>query len=840
MLVEIRSCFSRLIMVLVSVAAIAISSQAAGLEGKQLEDRVQELLSQMTPAEKLDYIGGYEGFYIRPMDRLGLPAVKMADGPIGVRNYGRSTQYPACIMLAASWNDELAGKYGVALGRDCRARGVHILLAPGVNIYRAPMCGRNFEYGGEDPILTSTMVEPLIKGIQSQGVLATVKHFVGNNQEYRRHDLSSDIGERALREIYLPAFKTAVQKADVGCVMCAYNLLNGTWCSAHEWLNNDILKGEWGFDGILMSDWGAVHQIVDVANYGVDLEMPSGHFLKRDNLEIMLRSGLVSQAAIDDKVRRILRTILKAGFPGQQQKLDYPLDDPTSVDVSLNIAREGIVLLKNDKMVLPFDKGSVKSVVVVGPFGNDVPEGGGSSRVEPFSEVSTLKGIKELLGSDVEVSYYPVMGKEIVSNIVNKSSYYYKNDRGDLVNGLKVEYFKNRDLAGTPFKTAVDEQINYKSINDITSAGLPGEYVSARWQGYIIPEKTGLYDLAACSDDGLKVWLDGKVIIDMWYDHAAHIMGEQVELEANKQYAVKVEYYQGGGDASVIFGWGQGDSSREDAIAAAAKADAVVVCVGLGAEQEGEGGDRSFELPDMQDELVRDVARANKNTAVIVYAGGSVDMSKWVDDVDALLMGWYPGQQGGQAIAEVLFGELSPSGKLPATFEKQWADNPVHDSYYNKDGEFGVDYKEGIFVGYRGYEKNGVEPQFPFGHGLSYSKFKYGKPQVVVSYKAGQPVVNVKFTVKNTGKMAASEVAQVYLSWKDAKLPQPVKELKGFDKVELAIGETKEVSIELGFDQLASFDVEAGKWFIDGSKFEVLVGSSSADIRGKKAFTISN
>lgn len=838
MLVEIRKIYSRYLFIWAGILALSAGVWAVGLEDQQLEAKVDEYLSKMTLQQKLDYIGGYKDFYIRPVESLELPAVKMADGPIGVRNYGRSTQYPACIMLAASWNPDLAGQYGVSLGRDCRARGVHILLAPGVNTYRAPMCGRNFEYAGEDPVLSSSMVEPLIKGIQSQGVLATVKHFAGNNLEYGRNFVSSNIDERTLREIYLPVFKTAVQKAKVGCVMCAYNLLNGTWCSANKWLNVDILKGEWGFDGILMSDWGAVHEIMDVANYGVDLEMPSGHYLNKENLEIMLRAGVVSQAAIDDKVRRILRTIIRAGFIGREQKLDYPLDDPASADVALNIAREGIVMLKNEKNVLPFDPAKVKTVVVAGPFGGEVPEGGGSSKVEPFSEISTVDGIKDLLGDSVQVLYFPVFGKDVIAKVIGKSVYSHQNDTGELAAGLTAEYYAGKDLAGAPIKTSIVDGINFSSTNDLKAAGLPQEYISARWSGYIIPKATETYDLAACSDDGFRLWLDGELVIDMWGDHAAATVVKSLKLEADKSYKLKVEYYQGGGDAAAMFGWGKSDNSMDIAVQAAEKADAVIVCAGLGSDLEGEGADRPFALPAEQNNLIREMIHVNKNTAVVIHAGGSVDMSSWIGGVNALLMAWYPGQQGGQAIAEVLFGKISPSGKLPATFEKQWSDNPVHDSYYTKEGEFGVNYKEGIFVGYRGYEKNNVKPQFPFGYGLSYSKFEYCNLAVKVRYENDKPVVNVAFSVTNVGKMKAAEVAQVYLSWKDAKLPQPTKELKGFEKVDLSAGETKKVSIDIGFDQLASFNTETGKWFIDGRKFEILIGSSSADIKDKKAFSL--
>ena len=342
--------------------AEAIPASSAGNEtDAAVEQRVEKLLNAMTLEEKIDYIGGDRSFYIRPVERLGIPEIKMADGPVGIRNYGKSTQYPAGIMLAASWNPELAATYGHSVGRDARARGVHIWLAPGVNIYRAPMCGRNFEYFGEDPFLSSRIAVALIQTVQSEGVLATAKHYAGNNQEYNRHFTSSNIDERTLREIYLPAFQAAVQEAHVACIMNAYNLFNGDWCTANRHLNVDILKGDWGFDGVIMSDWESVHEIIAAANSGLDLEMPSGKYLNRSTLIPLLNAGKVSEQTINDKVRRILRVIVRAGFLDRPQHVSaYPMNDPNSAAVALDIAREGIVLLKNDNQALPLDAAKLK------------------------------------------------------------------------------------------------------------------------------------------------------------------------------------------------------------------------------------------------------------------------------------------------------------------------------------------------------------------------------------------------------------------------------------------------------------------------------------------------
>lgn len=826
----------KVVFIIVLLLAVSIVNAQTKYFGKELEEKVGSYLDQMTLREKIEYIGGYNVLNIRPIPRLGLPNIRMSDGPIGVHATGKATQYPASIMLAATWNTDLAKDYGIGLGRDCRARGVHILLGPGMNICRAPLCGRNFEYTGEDPVLSSKIAVELIKGVQSQGALATAKHFVANNQEYRRHDLSSNVDERTLREIYFPAFKASVQEGNVGCVMSSYNPLNGDWCTANSWLSIDVLRNEWGFDGIYMSDWHAVHEIVDAANSGLDLEMPSGLFLNPQHLEIMVRAGKVKESTIDTKVRNILRTIIRAGFLNTDYKLDYPMNDPVCGKTALEVAREGVVLLKNENDTLPLDTDRIKNILVVGPFGDNVPEGSGSSRVEPFSETSTVDGLKAILGPNVNVTYHRAVLSSLADELMRNSVYSHINAEGDIESGLYAEYFNNQNLQGDPVRKKTEYHIN---VNSSTLAGnnVNQKFVSIRWTGKITPEKTANYTLAACSDDGIRVWLDDKLIVDEWSDHAALSREYKCELIAGCSYNVKIEYYQKDGDAVALFGWGKTKTGLVDTavLDEAANADAVIACIGLGAKYEGEDLDHGFDLPDKQDDLVKEMASVNDNTIVVVHSGSNVNMQEWVNKVPAVLQGWYPGQAGGQAIAEILLGKVNPSGKLPQTYEKRWEDNPVYGNYFSKDGH-NIDYVEGTFVGYRGFEKNNIKPQFAFGHGLSYTTFEYGKPHVAVSSANSKPTATVTFDLKNTGQMAGSEVAQVYLSWKDAKLPQAVKALKGFEKVKLQPGKSKKVKVVLDSDSLSSFDVDSGKWIIDGDKFEILVGSASDDIRGKADF----
>ncbi|MCB2155260.1 glycoside hydrolase family 3 C-terminal domain-containing protein [bacterium] len=795
-----------------------------------IEKRANEILGQMTLEEKIDYIGGDREFYIRPIERLGLPEIKMADGPIGVRNYGKATAYPASIALASTWNVDLAERFGRAIGRDSRARGVHILLAPGVNITRSPLCGRNFEYCGEDPFLAGRIATATIRGVQGEEVLATVKHLAVNNQEYERHHVSSEVDERTLREIYLPAFEAAVQDGEVACVMNAYNLLNGEHCTENNWLNNVWLKSECGFDGILMSDWVSCYDAIGCANGGLDLEMPDARYMNRENLLPAIERGLVNEATIDDKVLRILRTIIGAGFLDRPQ-LDesIPMDDPVSAQVALEIARQGIVLLKNQNETLPLNEKTLKKIAVIGPnAGPGVPVGGGSSHVGAFHTVSMLEGIQHRAGDAIEVVYE---SGNVVPNVgaMAKACAFEHEVDGSTAPGLMTEYFANMELSGEPARRDVTETLSF-NWNHKAPEGLPREKFSVRWTGRIRPTESGNHWFVARADDGVRVWLDGELILDDWSDHAPRVCETFRTLEANRAYDIRIEFYQNAGGANMEFGWipvvGERDSA---AVAAAREADAVIVCAGFDWSSEGEGSDREFILPGKQDELIEHIVAANPNTIVVLNSGGAVDMTRWVDRVPAVLQAWYPGQEGGTALAQILFGDQSPSGKLPQSFERELKDNPSAPYYHSEDGRT-THYREGIFIGYRGYEANNVAPLFCFGHGLSYTSFEYSGLEI-----DGK---RVTFTITNTGSRPGAEIAQLYVADREASVKRPPKELKGFARVELQPGESREVSIDLNDRAFAFYDVDAKDWIVEPGDFEILVGSSSQDIRAKGTLTI--
>jgi beta-glucosidase len=821
---------------LLLISWLPAGAQAPSAATPAVEARVDALLKQLSLEEKVDLIGGVHDFYIREIKHIGLPALKMADGPFGVRNYGPSTTFGG-IGLAATWDPELVGRMGAVIGQDARARGVHFMLGPGVNISRAPLCGRNFEYFGEDPFLASRTAVGYITGMQSQGVSATIKHFMGNNQEFLRHDGDSIIDERTMHEIYLPTFEAAVKEAHVGAIMDSYNLINGQHATQNGSLNNLIAKKEWGFDGIVMSDWDATYDGVAAANGGLDLEMPSPKFMNRTTLLPAVKEGSVSEATIDDKVRRILRTAIRFGWLDREQAdLSVSLYDEKGQRVALEAARSGMVLLKNDGNLLPLDRAKIKSIAVIGPDAYPAPVvGGGSAGVRPFHGVSYLEGLAGYLGGSATV-YYD-RGLPSLKELAQATSF--SVDAAGNEPGINLDAFNNPDLSGPPAIHRVDRHID---ADHSLGNGVNQNYVSARWSGYFIPGNPGEHTLfvqEAGEGFGYRVYVDDKLVIDDWELARARVSQMRLPLAAGA-HKIRFEY-------SVHFHWG-GSSVRLGIIrpeavvnaaakALASKADAVVLAVGFDSESESEGADRTFQLPPAQDELINQVVGANKNTIVVVTSGGAVDMNRWLGHVPALFESWYAGQEQGTALAQLLFGEYSPSGKLPVTFERSWEENPAHDNYYPKSGEKRIEYKEGVFLGYRYFDKAPVKPQFPFGYGLSYTTFAYKNLSITPASAAGEQVIDVSFEVTNTGHRAGAEVAEVYVGEPNASVPRPVKELKGFIKVQLNAGETQRVSVTLDRRAFAYYNIKNHDWTVDAGDFNVYVGSSSAqiDLTGKIA-----
>jgi beta-glucosidase len=830
---------SLLIVTAVPEPAQRVVAQTAASKG-DVESRAESLLRQMTLEEKIDLLGGIDGFFTRGVPRLGIPRLKMADGPIGVRNFGPATTMAGGIALAATWNPQLAEQAGTEIARDARAKGVHFLLGPGVNIYRAPMNGRNFEYFGEDPFLASRLAVAYIRGVQSQGVAATIKHFMGNNSEFDRHNTDSIIDERAMHEIYLPTFEAAVKEARVGAIMDSYNLVNGEHASQNRHLLTEIAKQDWGFDGLIMSDWSATYDGVAAANAGQDLEMPSGAHMNTQTLLPAIKDGRVSQATIDDKVRRILRTAIRFGWLDREQvDLSIPRFNPQGRQIALEAARESMVLLKNDQNLLPLDKDKTKSIAIIGPGAYPaVPVGGGSARVEPFRAISFMEGLSNAAGPATNVYYH--RGIPSVGEMAQATNFTTAATNGTA--GLLAEYFSTPDLKGTPSVTRTEQHINY---GPGSIASFPEQTLSSRWTGYYTPQSAGDHSIFVLTTrdeiGGHRLFVDDKLVLDNWTS-ARSVAGYSKLTLDRRPHKIVLEQH---GRSNRFGAWlrlgilAPGATVEPEAKQMAARADVVVVAVGFNPDTESEGADRTFGLPPGQDELIREIADTNKHTVVVITSGGSVDMNAWLDRVPALLEVWYPGQEGGTALADVLFGNVNPSGRLPVTFERRWDDNPVHDSYYPEPGTKRIVYKEGIFVGYRGYERNQTKPLFPFGYGLSYTNFKYSNlaAQAVSDAASSGPRYEISFDVQNTGKRAGAEVAQIYVHSKQAGTPRPEKELKGFARVNLEPGKMRRVKVTLDERAFAYYDVNTKQWRADPGQYEILVGHSSAQVELRYTFT---
>ena len=825
------------------LAVVLVFLTGLELKGQQspssadVERRVEALLGKLTLEEKITLIGGINDFYTRPIPRLAIPSLRMSDGPTGVHDYGPTTAYPAPILLAASWDTDLARRVGVSMGQDARARGVDFILAPGMNIYRSPLNGRNFEYFGEDPYLASRMAVGIIEGIQSQGVIATAKHFIANNSEYGRMDHSSDVDERSMREIYLPAFEASVREAKVGALMDAYNMVNGVYMTENHLLNVQIAKKEWGFDGIIMSDWSATHDGIAAANNGLDLEMPSGLFMSATTLLPAISSGAVTEATIDDKVRRLLRKAIEFDFFDREQTdFNIPLYSVDGRRLVLEEARDGLVLLKNADHLLPLDRSKIKTIAVLGP--NAYPAvvgGGGSSLTSPFNAVSSLEGISEVAGKDVRVLY--LEGSTPLDTVVSQTEFVLSPGSAT---GLKGEYFDNEELKGEPALVRNDERIDFHWGEGSYRDGGPVDHFAVRWTGYFVPQAEDDYRFTTSADDGVRLYVNDELVIDDWKRHAETLDNFVKHLEAGKAYKIRLEYFENVGSATVRFGIAAtsivfGEEMRN----LAAKADAVILCMGFGPSSEGEATDRTFHLPGGQATFIQQVASVNKNVIVVLNAGGSVEMSPWFDQVRAILHAWYPGQEGGTALAQLLFGDFTPSGKLPITWERHAEDNPTFHSYYPQKSDMHVEYTEGIFVGYWGYEKTGTKPLFPFGYGLSYTTFAYSDLKIAPAAKKSGSLLAVSFKVKNTGAREGAEVAQVYVGDSHAPVPRPLKELKGFAKVSLRPGESKEITVMLDRRALSYYDVAQHGWSAAPGDFGILVGSSSADIRLQGEFSFA-
>ena len=805
--------------------------------GQASGTRVDSLVRSMTLEEKATFLRGErdpggegQAGYMPGVARLGIPPLRLTDGPAGVRTRLPATALPAPVALAASFDPALARRYGATAGHEGRARNQDVLLAPMVNIVRVPRAGRNFETLGEDPFLAARMVEEEVRGIQEAGMIATVKHYVANNFEDARTSVNEEVGEQALHEIYLPGFEAAVA-AGAGAVMCAYNQVNGAFACDNPEILDRILRDEFGFQGWVMTDWGARHSAGALAA-GLDQEMPGGRGSGRqpvwfgDSLVAAVRDGRTPEVQVDRAVRRILTQMDRFGLLDGSARARPALDSAAGGAVARDVALKGSVLLVNRNDLLPLTTSKLGSIVVVGPTAMHTRVGGGgSSHVLPLRSDATLAALRRRAPSGTEVRYFP--GIDLDGVAVPPSALAPPTGKGGATAGrnglLRAEDGTDAD---------VDPSVDFTG----TSA-LPAGHQRS-WSGTLTAPTSGDYEIKLQWSGGrVRLNLDGEnfpfrtslIPTSGGLSNATRT----VHMEAGVPHDVTLTAESGGpgspaGGVELRLAWVTPERRRalmQEATAAARGASAAVVF----AYNEGtEGTDRvSLALPGTQDALVEAVARANPRTVVVLQTGDPVLMP-WVDHVGAVLATWYPGEVGGDATAALLLGEATPGGKLPVTFPRSEADPPTADSarYPGVDGK--AAYSEGILVGYRWYDARGIEPLFPFGHGLSYTTFAYDG----LSVRPAGDGLDVAFTVRNTGTRAGAEVAQVYLGpVANPPAPMTMKSLAGFRRIELAAGESRDVTVHVDGRALSYWSETTHGWRRAPGIRPVLVGSSSRDIR---------
>ncbi len=823
---------------------------------QEINDKAEELLNQLTISEKIALFSGLDNWHTVPIERLGIPSLTMTDGPSGVRadpdNTGRTsgptTAFPTGVAMASTWDPEMVAKAAAAMAEETRGMGCDILLGPCVNIVRAPLAGRNFEAYSEDPYLAGRIGIGWVNGLQSKNVGASLKHFAANNQETNRFRSSSVVDERTLREIYLPAFEMVSQETKPWTVMTSYNKINGTYAAENARLIREILEGEWGYQGAVISDWGGNHSTIPAKNNGLDIEMPGPAKYFGQLLEQAAYNWQVPEEVIDDSARRILRMIVRSGIMDETNI--NPAGSVNTAEhqaVARELAEELITLLKNENHILPLDAVRLKTVAVIGPNATDlIPGGEGSSRVKAPYVAQPLDAIQNRVGDSAQVLYAQGCSNLVVPPLIKSQFFTPSEGNGP---GLTVKFYNNTNFEGEPVSSNNTKTFEFFWYNVGPGGEVDPKHFSATWTGTMRVPQSGMYTFLLGNTVQSRIYLDGKLLVENIQGHLPiHALMDNpmavttavpVQLEAGKDYDFRGEYVwtEGDGIPAVRLMYlpprPEGDPIAK-AVDIAKQADVALVFAGMPLAFETEGNDRPhMKLPGPQDELIRAVAAANPNTVVVVNAGAPVEMP-WVDEVAGIVLAYYPGQEGGNAITNLLFGDVNPSGKLPISLPKTLEENP---SFINYPGAQEVHYGEGIFVGYRYYDFKGIQPLFPFGHGLSYTTFAYSHLQVSDTVSKGQPV-EVQVTVENTGERAGQEVVQIYVRDVEASQMRPVKELKRFEKVDLEPGESKTLHFTLDERALSFYDPYRGGWVAEPGKFEVLAGSSSRDIRAKAEFRL--
>lgn len=810
---------------IVSIALYFAPATRAATLDPVVEKKVDDLMSRMTLEEKVSLCSGMLGMDFRDIPRLNVPGMQLQDGPRGPHG---GTAFPVGVCFGATWNPELINAVGTIMGNEARAGAIGMLLGPGINIQRDPLGGRFFEYYTEDPYLNSRLTVAIVKGIQSEGVAACLKHFVCNNREENRNNYMSMVDARTLNEIYLPAFKAGVEEGHAWGVMTSANGVNGDFVSDSRLLLHDTLKGLWGFDGVVLTDWLQTRSTEKAALAGLDISMPGGDCGFGKPLLDAVKAGRVPMEVLDDKVRRILRVYGYVGLLDHRRlETGAARNTPQSHAIARQVATEGIVLLKNSGNVLPLDADTVKNVLVLGPNANQrfcVVGMGGSSWMDAPDEVTPLHGLRKVLGDGERLTYlstddlggfHPIPAS--VMQPVNG------------VHGFAAKYFaRGKDR---PSVERVEPQLNFMWEMRSPDATIPPNGFHAQFVGRVIPPVTGTYVLRLSADGSASINVEEvggapTAIVDG--GRGMRTATAMVQMTRGKPFLLRIDYSHSGGDASFSLDWEMPGDTRlawEKVDSAARAADAVIFVGGGDMNFDTEGRDRaSMDFPPVQQSIINHVAAENPKTIVVLINGSPLKLGGWLAKVPAVAEAWYPGREGGDAIADILFGRANPSGHLPFSWPKELRDSPSH--ALGRETEDEVDYTEGVMVGYRYYDSKGVAPEFPFGYGLSYTTFSFSDLKVTAHESGASATV----TVHNTGERDGLATVQFYVRPMHPSVPRPLHELKAFKKINVKAGQSEVVSVELGPDAFSYYDAAAKAWKVDAGEYEIQAGSSSRDI----------
>jgi beta-glucosidase len=800
-----------------------------------IPQRVAQVMAKMTLADKIQEVHGVSGSpyvgYVAANPRLCIPALGLEDGPGGVGDGMTGvTQLPAPTAAAATWDTGLTRQYGTVIGAEQRGKGADVDLGPTVNIVRDPRWGRAFESYGEDPYLAGQLGAADVEGVQSTGTMAQIKHYAVYNQETSRNTPADDavVDERTMQEIYLSQFDAALKQSKPSSVMCSYSWINGTPACQDGYTQNQVLRDQWGYQGFVTSDWGATHSTVESALGGLDMQMPDAQYYG-SALQEAVSSGKVPMATLDGMVSRILTQMFRFGLFNRSDRgsPSATVTTPAHVAVARRVAEQGSVLLKNSGGLLPLSTSKTRSIAVIGDdAGSDaMTVGGGSAGVNAASIVTPYQGIAKRAGSRVTVQY--AQGSSPTGALPVVGSQYLSPSTGT-GHGLTGQYYTGMTLSGSPVATQNTPDLNRDWNGASPVKGVPATQWSAKFTGTLTPPATGTYTFSLTSDDGSRLVVDGQKVIDNWRDQAAHTQTGTVSLTANKPVSIEVDYYQNGGGSSLQLGWTPpgGPNLLQQAVDLAKASNVAVV---FASKAESEGSDLSdIDLSADQNQLISAVSAANPNTIVVLNTGSAVTMP-WLGSVKGVFEAWYPGQEDGDAIASLLFGDVNPSGKLPVSFPRSLADVPASTAAQWPGVNGKVSYSEGLDVGYRWYDTKGIAPAFPFGSGLSYTSFSFGNLHVSPSDTTSLGHVRASVDITNTGRREGADVVQLYVG-DPASTGEPARQLKGFQKVDLRPGQTRRVTFDLPASALATWDAATHAWKVADGAYQIMVGDSSANL----------